>query len=308
MQLINSYRPENFDQIVGQKSVVRALKSLKKKGYPHTLLFTGPSGCGKTTLARIIAKDVGCAKQELLEIDGATHTGVDTWREIKGTLRLLPLQGATKAVIVDECHMLSKNAWNALLKDTEEPPNHVYWILCTTELTKVPLTIRNRCTSFTLTTVDPDSLLKLVDEIAEEEGINLAKNVGWEIVEYAEGSPRKALTGLSAACAVESVEEAREVLAQIDKQGEVIEICRGLVSGQLTWKKATNILSSLPKPYNSEGMRRAMQGYFMAVALKSNESNAGRWLAILEAFGRPYVETTSLAPFLLSLGKLLLDE
>jgi DNA polymerase-3 subunit gamma/tau len=243
-----------------------------------------------------------------MEIDGATHTGVDAWREIKSTLRLLPLQGDTKVVIVDECQMLTRNTWNALLKDTEEPPDHVYWILCTTELTKVPITIRNRCTSFTLTTVDCDSLLQLVDEVAEEEGIKLPENVGWEIVEYAEGSPRKALTGLEAACAVESVEEAREVLAQVDKEGEVIEICRGLAGGQLSWKRATDILRAMPKPHNSEGMRRVTLSYFTGIALKSNEKSAGQWLAILEAFGQPYVETTSLAPFVLSLGKVLLDE
>ncbi len=124
------YRPKDFDEVVGQDAVVKSLQQAVKNNAGHTFLFTGLSGVGKTTLARITAATVGCVSSNLIEIDAATHTGVDDMRDVTFSLKYKPIGvGSVKVIIVDECHMLSKSAWNSLLKVLEEPPAWVYWML-----------------------------------------------------------------------------------------------------------------------------------------------------------------------------------
>jgi len=123
------YRPASLDEVLGQDAVVKSLETLfKKKDMPHAFLFTGGSGCGKTTLAMIVADQVGCEGAQIEEIDAATHTGIDDWREIAKQLQYAGFgNNSRKFVIVDECHQLSKSSWNSLLKIIEEPPAHVFF-------------------------------------------------------------------------------------------------------------------------------------------------------------------------------------
>jgi len=168
-ELALKYRPNAYEEMIGQDAVVASIKRVVSDRSTKAFCLTGPSGVGKTTLARIVAWDVGCTPENLVEVDGATYTGVDHWRSIMEGLRFKPLGGGTKVVIVDEAHMLSRNAWNSLLKIVEEGPKYVWWFFCTTESAKIPATIRTRCACYELGPVSEDDIHDRLEAILEEE-------------------------------------------------------------------------------------------------------------------------------------------
>ncbi len=148
--LYRKYRPEAFSEIIGQEHIVTALSgALKEEKISHAYIFFGGRGTGKTTTARIVAKALGTDPSDLYEIDAASNRGIDNIRELRENVGTLPFNSKYKVYIIDEVHMLTKEAFNALLKTLEEPPSHVVFILCTTELEKVPETIISRCQEFT---------------------------------------------------------------------------------------------------------------------------------------------------------------
>src|ERR1700722_12790207 len=161
--LHTKYRPLSFDQVVGQDAVVKGLKRVVKDARAHTFLFTGPAGTGKTTLARILANAFGQNQgtaANIEEIAAADTTGVDAMREvIKHPLYRAIGSSPVKAVILDEAHRLSGSAWDVLLKPIEEPPPHVYWMICSTNPGKIPKTIVSRCLRYDLKPVSEDDLL-----------------------------------------------------------------------------------------------------------------------------------------------------
>jgi DNA polymerase-3 subunit gamma/tau len=137
LNLITKYRPRTLADVIGQDNVVRSLQSIGKKKDTQVFLFSGPSGCGKTTLSRILAKMYGVEDNSVLEIDAASRTGVDDMRQLQEIVQYRPFGDSGKrAIILDECHRLSKNAWDSLLKVLEDPPAHIVWCFCTTELIK----------------------------------------------------------------------------------------------------------------------------------------------------------------------------
>ncbi len=210
------YRPKTFDEVVGQEVIVKTLKAQIASGkFHHAYLFSGTRGVGKTTTARLIAKALNCEKGitpepcnacpqciaidegnslSLIEIDGASNRGIDEVRSLQERIRQKPLQGRFKVVIIDEVHMLTTEAFNALLKTIEEPPEHAVFVLATTEYHKVPLTIISRTQHFHFREIPEEIIAEQLLKIAEKEGFELEKEAAMAIARAAEGSMRDAET------------------------------------------------------------------------------------------------------------------
>jgi len=192
--LYRKYRPAKFKDVVGQEPVIRALEgALAGSQITHAYLFAGPRGTGKTSVARIFAGELGCAGNDLYEIDGASNNGVGEIRELREAVGSLPFSSSYKVYIIDEVHMLSHAAFNALLKTLEEPPRHVIFILATTELHKVPETVISRCQTFRFHQPEVPALQKHLKEIAKKEGYNIDEKSSHLIALLGEGSFRDAL-------------------------------------------------------------------------------------------------------------------
>lgn len=169
--LYRKYRPQAFSEVVGQDHIVKVLEGQIKAYQPaHAYLFAGTRGTGKTTLARLLAKGLGTSPNDLVEIDAASNTGVDDVRELREAVRTLPFNSDYKVYIIDEVHMLSKAAFNALLKTLEEPPSHVIFVLATTEDNKIPETIISRCEIHNFKKPNEESLKKVLLRIVKKEG------------------------------------------------------------------------------------------------------------------------------------------
>ncbi len=219
--LYRKYRPTNFDEVVGQKVIIKTLiNAIKNDNLSHAYLFAGPRGTGKTSIAKILAKMVNCEnlqgylpcnkcvnctqynnKQaiDIIEIDAASNNGVEEIRELKSKIDLVPSIGKYKIYIIDEVHMLSTGAFNALLKTLEEPPKHVIFILATTDPHKVPLTILSRCQRFDFKRISTDEIHNKLKEVAKKENINIDDESLEEIAILSDGGMRDALSLLDQA-------------------------------------------------------------------------------------------------------------
>ncbi len=214
--LYRKHRPQSFKEVLGQDQVTNALaETISTEKVAHAYLFAGSRGLGKTSIARIFAHELKTSDKDLYEIDAASNTGVDNIRELIENVYTLPFESTYKVYILDEAHMLSKSAWNALLKTLEEPPAHVIFILATTELEKVPETVQSRCQVFTFKKPTRDGLAKLVTSVAKKEGYTIDPQAADLLAFLADGSYRDALSVLEKALSVSvdkklSLEEAEK--------------------------------------------------------------------------------------------------
>lgn len=213
LALYRKYRPVDFDNVYGQEEVVKVIKNaIINNKVSHAYLFCGPRGTGKTTIAKIIAKLVNCEHLEngepcgkcynclnfmnsndIVEIDAASNNGVDEIREIRDKVNLVPSNAKYKVYIIDEVHMLTTQAFNALLKTLEEPPAHVIFILATTEPHKIPLTIASRCQKFRFSKISDDLIAQRLRQIADFENIDIDNDALFEIARLADGGMRDAI-------------------------------------------------------------------------------------------------------------------
>lgn len=187
------YRPQNFKDVIGQDHVVKVLEGAINLGnISHAYLFSGSRGTGKTSVARILSREIGTVSSDLYEMDAASNRGIDDIRGIRESVFTLPFESKYKVYIIDEVHMLTKDAWNAFLKTLEEPPAHVVFILATTELGKVPDTVISRCQTFTFKEPSQKILTDFANNIAKKEGVSLEKDAAELVALLGDGSFRDA--------------------------------------------------------------------------------------------------------------------
>jgi DNA polymerase-3 subunit gamma/tau len=195
--LYTKYRPQKFSDVLGQEHITSVLKdTLKNTGISHAYLFSGSRGTGKTSIARILANEIGTTSKDLYEIDAASNTSVEDVRSLNESVSTLPFDSKYKVYILDEVHMLSKSAFNALLKTLEEPPKHVVFILATTEPEKIPDTVISRCEHYTFKTPNRSLLKKMAINVAKQEGYELEPSAAELIAILGDGSFRDTHTTL----------------------------------------------------------------------------------------------------------------
>lgn len=191
------YRPTDFNEVCSQVSVIKILeKQIETKQFVNCYLFSGPSGTGKTTIARILANKINNNMGSPIEIDAASNNGVDNIRLLIEQAGLRSLDSEYKIYIIDECHMLTNQSWNALLKLIEEPPKYTIFIFCTTELQKVPETIQNRCQRYRLSRISNKLIYDRLKYICKEENIKNTKEAIDQITKMSMGSMRQAIAYL----------------------------------------------------------------------------------------------------------------
>lgn len=216
VSLYRKYRPQDFASVVGQRAAIDVLtNAITKHRVGHAYLFSGSRGCGKTSIARIFAKALNCLNPkgyepcghcanceaitsgdslDVIEIDGASNNGVDNIRGLRENIALAPFSSRYKIYIIDEVHMLSQGAFNALLKTLEEPPEHAVFILATTEPHKVPVTIRSRCQHIPFHSISPEDIQARLSYVCSTEGVNADGEALWELARQADGALRDGLS------------------------------------------------------------------------------------------------------------------
>ncbi|MDY4237220.1 MAG: DNA polymerase III subunit gamma/tau [Bacilli bacterium] len=269
LALYRKYRPQTFEEVVGQQYVTKILKNtIDRNMTSHAYLFSGPRGTGKTTIAKLIAKllncespinDIPCEKcpsciafneknhPDIIEMDAASNNGVDEIREIRDKVTLMPSISKYKVYIIDEVHMLSIGAFNALLKTLEEPPQHVIFILATTELYKVPATIISRCQCFNFEKISEEDIVKKLKYIVEKENIKVEEEVLNLIAKYSDGGLRDAINLLDklVCCSTNITIDDFYEIKGIVKEEELFDIVSALVNGNT--KEALEKLDYLGK-------------------------------------------------------------
>jgi len=275
--LARKWRPQNFQELVGQEHVQRALvNALEDDRLHHAYLFTGTRGVGKTTIARILSKSLNCEKGitstpcgecstcleiaegryvDLIEVDAASRTGVDDTRELLENVQYAPTRGRYKVYLIDEVHMFSKSSFNALLKTLEEPPPHVKFLLATTDPQKLPVTILSRCLQFNLKRLPVSLIISHLQHILTEEKVEFNVTALQLIAEGADGSMRDALSLLDQALAfgggkVEE-QEVRDMLGSVSRD-KVIGLLKAILQGDAAQTmEAVNILSEFSPDFEN---------------------------------------------------------
>jgi DNA polymerase III delta prime subunit len=258
------------------------------------LLFAGPSGCGKTTLARIVKDELKCSDMDFYEVDASKDRGIAHMKALVGRVPLSPMGGDIKFYLIDECHQITGEAANALLKTLEEPPDHAFFALCTTNPEKLLTTIRTRCMDFEVHYLNRIEMKELVDWVLKCEGEVLSPPVKKKLIAVADGCPRQALVLMDKIIDIVKDDDRISILEKSSIEDPTItELCRLLLSNlhpDKKWDEARGILGKLSE--DPETIRRGILGWFYKVML--NERNKATTLlakAIMIEFSDPTYST-----------------
>ncbi|MCB0367989.1 MAG: DNA polymerase III subunit gamma/tau [Bdellovibrionales bacterium] len=257
--IARKWRPQSFQEVVGQNHITQTLhNALKSDRIPHAILFTGPRGTGKTTSARILAKALRCpnatdfipcnecsscleiassSSVDVIEIDGASNNGVDSIRDLRETVGYMPSSGKYKVYIIDEVHMLSTSAFNALLKTLEEPPEHIIFIMATTEVHKIPQTILSRCQRFDFRRISVKQIVDRLSYICSQDGVTSDEEALWLIAKQGDGSMRDS----------QSLLDQVITFANGPLTKDLVQSILGLTDRELLFKTLELILERSPK-------------------------------------------------------------
>lgn len=291
MPLHTDYRPKTFSEIEGNAATIKALSRLATAESPNrALLINGPSGCGKTTLARIMAREVGAVTEEVddapdyHEMNASDFRGIDMVRQIRTACNFAPL-GRSRVWLLDECHKLTPDAQEAMLKLLEHPPLRTWFILCTTEPSKLKVTLRRRCAEFTVESLTEGQLKKHLLKIAKKEGIKIPPKIIQSIAVECNGSPGLALSIMDTIIGMDEDEMKTAVKKVAAKKDLAIALCQKLMK-KAPWKAIAAILKELDQE-DPETVRRIVLEYYRKVLLGGNE---GAFL-VLDAFSEPFYDT-----------------
>lgn len=282
-ELYLKHRPKKYDDVIGQQTACSTLKRFDKKGYPHAILLTGPSGCGKTTIARIIKNKLKCGDYDYKEVNTADFRGIDSIRSIRQKAALAPITGKTRMWLIDECHKLSNDAQNALLKLLEDAPKQTYFVLATTHPNKLINTIKTRCTELAIKSLTDKQVYKLLQNIAGKENFKLNKKVAKKIIKNSEGSARKALVLLNSILSLINTNDMLKTIAESTKEEEGIKLARALHNPGVKWNEVAGILKQLKDTEEAESVRRLVLSYATSVLL-SNGKLTPRAFLIIDSF------------------------
>jgi DNA polymerase-3 subunit gamma/tau len=328
--LYRKYRPQKWSDVIGQDHIVDVLEaSIKLERIAHAYLFVGSRGTGKTTIARIFANALGVNENDIYEIDAASNRGIDDIREIRDGVNVLPFQSKYKVYIIDEVHMLTKEAFNALLKTLEEPPAHAIFILATTETDKIPETVVSRCQVFTFKKPNRDILKTLVSKVAKKEDCTMEagtvdliallgdgsfrdtlgilqkvissssdKKITIEEVENSTGAPkRKLVNDFIVALAKGEKENALSIIQTVKENNIAIKIFIALilekVRSVLLIKNAPSLSKSIKDQISEDDLKILDE----IVLTKDSKLNSIALLEILKAYdatGRAYIDSLPL--------------
>ncbi len=285
MNLLTKYRPSDWSDMVGEPHGIVDIEQAAVRNDLRAFLLHGPSGVGKTTAARLIAKSREVSGPDLIEVDAASRSGVGDVRQLTDLTRTRGLNGGGhRCIIVDECHRLSAQAWDALLKTIEDAPDWVTFVFCTTEQAKVPKTVQTRCGTFGLHRVDRDRLSTLLRRVVDAEGVKITGRVAQALIDKADGSPRAMLAALATLSGDDEEAQLRSLDTWVQKSTEAIELAKALVSGK-SEKVCLKILSAINlKETTPEAIRQIVLRYASAAALKGNSQA----VTVLAAFRTPY--------------------
>jgi len=288
MNMYNKYRPTKLKQVVGNEETKESLqavidKKAKGKDIPHAYLLSGASGCGKTTIGRILAKEFGCEGRDYVEINTSDFNGIDMVRDIISKLPYRPVQSKCRVYLLDEVHNISRNGQDGLLKALEDCPNHVYFILCTTDPQKLLPTLRNRCTPYMVSELDEEQLIKVVKRVCKKEKVKIKTESLELIVEQAFGSARMAIQFLEKIIDLPTKLHEKAIHQIQEKNNEAIALCRELFKAKISWKSIASIVKGIKG--DAESTRRCVMGYCRSILLNSGNSKAYK---IMTCFAEPF--------------------
>ncbi len=285
MSLLTKYRPKSWGEVAGDVYSVMSIEKAASGDDVRSFLLHGPSGVGKTTVARLIASTREVDGPDMIEFDAASRSGVGDVRQLTDLTRTRGLNGkGNRCIILDECHRLSAQAWDALLKTVEDCPSWVTFVFCTTEPGKVPKTVKTRCASFEMPTITRPELGKLLRTVCDGEGIKLSAKVAHALVDKAYGSPRAMLASLVTVPDGEEDDQLRSLDSWTQKSTEAFDLAQAMVQGK-SEKVCLKLLAAINlKETTPEAIRQIVLRYASAAALKGNSQA----VQVLHGFRNPY--------------------